>query len=74
MKNVIKKQSKGGNRGQFIISIKDKYDNLNIYEDSIENLKFKPYEGCREIKEFNEQKIEIAEFLSIPGIVQSKDM
>ena len=32
-------------------------DNLNIYEDSIENLKFKPYEGCREIKEFNEQEL-----------------
>lgn len=32
-------------------------DNLNIYEDSMENLKFKPYEGCRELKEFNEQEL-----------------
>lgn len=32
-------------------------DNLNIYEDSMENLKFKPYESCRELKEFNEQEL-----------------
>lgn len=32
-------------------------DNLNIYEDSMEILKFKPYKSCRELKEFNEQEL-----------------
>lgn len=32
-------------------------DNLNIYEDSMENLEFKPYESCRQLKEFNEKEL-----------------
>ena len=47
MKNVIKKQSKGGNRGQFIISIKDKYDKNTycIYVSIDENLQLEHLDG-----------------------------